>query len=253
MIIEEIKDLLVEEFGSRVVTILQHGSSLCNGPKLFGDIDLVIVLRNKQINDCSRLRIISQKISQQYDFSLELQLIYGNELPVDGDYFSLSTSGCFFVPHLRSAKLVYGRNVFDDMIGPSQYQLALSLLQKAQQYTYIARRTVFMSESPSDKKLVYVAKRVLTMLKDLLFVHGIFEENENCFIELVDKIAPGLIADEREFLIQLLQKDYGLPQEEEDKEYFAKQCLILHEKYYKAIREKVGEVIHCKFFDELSG
>jgi len=107
--IQWLADKIVAVFGrEHVVGILLHGSVLFN-PQLSQDTDLLVVLRRRDLSDCSKIRrlIVRSRLSQ---LPMQLHLFYIDEIPTHADFCSINTCGSFIAWHIRQAKVLFGEN-----------------------------------------------------------------------------------------------------------------------------------------------
>jgi len=164
-----------EEFTENLVCILQHGSTVTGNSDAQSDFDIIVIFAAKKIDDLAKLNTILKQAFDVENVKVDLQIFYLSELPLNADYFSLFTNGAFFVWCLRKARVVYGKNIFLDMDGPSIFQLRLSLFQKVQQYIYFMRQTVTCRDD-SPERIRYLQKRMFMAMKDILMWDGVVYE-----------------------------------------------------------------------------
>ena len=237
---------IVSAFGvENVVCILLHGSLVFNPHLSPQDADLVVVLRRKDQEDCALLRrlVVQSRLSR---LPIQLHLIYLEEIPANADFFSIHTCGSFFVCHLRQAKALFGENIFDAVIGPSDYHLQMSLLQKIQQYTFQLRNLIFRSGRISEGELRQARKRSIVVLKDLLMSAGRLVQQEGEIIrETTDRFSD-FLPEELEFLQWLLQ-EWVTPSSDTTKRKFLQQCLAVHERAYDIMRKRMAKSEKCRF------
>ena len=244
--IRKLGEEIVSIFGAvNVECILFHGSILFNPQTPPQDADFVIVLRRKKEDDCSELRRLVTR-SRLVQVPIHLHLIYLEELPVNADFFSIHTCGAFFACHLRQAETIYGENIFDKLVGPSDYQLQLSLLQKVQQYTFQLRNLVFKPGKASEGELLWARKKSIVMLKDLLLSSGILIQEEARIIrESMDRF-PQFSAEERIFLEEL-SRPWVSSRSEAKRRHFMSRCLWVHERAYEIMRTRIASTEKCRF------
>lgn len=244
--VRKLSEKIVATFGAEnVECVLFHGSILFNPQTPPQDADLVIVLRRRKENDCSELRKLVTR-SRLVQLPIHLHLIYLEELPANADFFSIHTCGAFFTCHLRQAETIYGENIFDKLVGPSDYQLQLSLLQKVQQYTFQLRNLVFKSGKPSEGELLWARKKSVVMLKDLLLSFGTLIQEEARIIEESTDRFPQFSADERIFLEEL-SRSWLPPRSEAKRRHFMSRCLWVHERAYEIMRTRIASMEKCRF------
>jgi hypothetical protein len=244
--INEFRDRIVDSFGpENVVCILLHGSILFNPQSIPQDVDLVIVLRNKNRGDCSLLRelAIRTRITR---IPVQIHLIYSQEIPIQADFFSIHTCGSFFVWHLRQANVLYGENIFDTLNGPSDYQLQLSILQKIQQYTFQLRNSTFKIGRISEKDLHQAKKRSILVLKDLLISTGKLIQREKDIVNEAFTRFPNFNSKEQNFLRELVG-EWKKPSSEKKSRQFLHLCLSIHERAYEIMRSQIEDKTSCKF------
>lgn len=238
---------VVSVFGTENVTcILLHGSILFNPHTPPNDTDLVIVLREKSGKDCLKLR---QLIMQSWLARppIHLHLIYLEEIPVNADLFSVHTCGAFFVCHLRQAEVLHGENIFDKMVGPSDYQLQLSLFQKVQQYIFQIRNLAFKIGRQSETELLWARKKTVIVLKDLFLSTGtLMQQEEQIIRKSIDSLKE-FSKVEVIFLESLLKPWIRLQSETQERE-FVISCLSIHERSYGIMLNRIKEKQNCRFF-----
>jgi len=237
---------IVTAFGAEnVVCILFHGSIVFNPEIQPQDVDLVIILKQKKEDDCMVLRRLV-KGSRLFQLPVHLHLIYLEEIPANADFFSIHTCGAFFVCHLRQAETLYGENVFDKMTGPSDYHLQLSLLQKAQQYTFQLRNLIFKTEHVLETELLWARKKSVIMLKDLLLSSGTLIQEEERIIQETIRRFPQFSTEEIAFFREIL-KPWIIPRTEAQKRRFLVLCLSVHECVYGVMRARMASEEKCRF------
>lgn len=179
-------------FGERLICIIGHGSNFFESSLNQQDMDLVIVLNNKEmsVSDLTILNAIVAKLKQNID----LQLFYSEELPQDADHYSQNTNGCFFAWHLRGSELLYGTDIFNLMHGPNNYQMHLSLLQKIRQYAHKIRQEVINNREQCKVIAHSIRKYLLKMIKDMLMLNGVLEQNQPKQILSFRKMYPNLLS-----------------------------------------------------------
>lgn len=242
----KLSERIVSAFGAdNIVCILFHGSILFNPHIPPHDADLVIVLKRHDVENCSNLRKMVRQV-RLIELPVHLHLIYLDEIPENADFFSIHTCGAFFTCHLRQAEALYGENVFDKIVGPSEYQLQLSLLQKVQQYTFQMRNLVFTLGRRTENELLWARKKSVVMLKDLLLSTDILLQKEEAIISKSLEVFRDFSDDEKAFL-EALQKPWIKPRSERLERAFMTQCLQVHERAYSIIRKRIGEKYHCRF------
>lgn len=246
-VVRRLSDRVVSVFGAeKVVCILLHGSLLSNPHLPPHDADIVIVLRSKGVGDCSALRKLVKQ-SQLASLPIHLHLIYLGEIPTNADFFSLHTCGPFFVCHLRQAETLFGENIFDRVSGPSNYHLQLSLLQKAQQYTFQLRNQVFKVGKVSMHELEVARKRSVVVLKDLLMSDDLIVQQEDAILSEVSQRFPDLWS-RIDSLIREVVRKISKPTSDKEARQFLEQCLTIHECAYDLMRDRIARSGKCKFF-----
>jgi len=112
-----------------VVGILFHGSMETCEHTAESDCDLTIIFAEK---DPANLKKLKEIVCGEENLAIirNLRPLFLTEMPRKADFYSQNTNGSFFAWHMRTAQLLFGENPFDEMIGPSPYQLAVSLWQK---------------------------------------------------------------------------------------------------------------------------
>lgn len=237
---------IVSAFGSEnVPCILLHGSLLFNPHLSPQDADLVVVLNQKDQKDCVLLRKLIMQ-SRPSRLPVQLHLVYMEEIPTNADFFSLNTCGPFFIWHLRQAEVLFGRNVFDAVNGPSDHHLQLSLLQKIQQYTSQLRNLIVKAERISEGELRQARKRSIVVLKDLLMSSGRIIQQESEIIRETANHFHDFLPEESEFLQWLLQ-EWVMPSSDTATRKFLRQCLAVHERAYDIMRKRMAGSKKCKF------
>ena len=221
-----------KRFGSRLISIIAHGSGIFETDYWdINDYDLVVVLKNKQFltKDIKVINSIIKSIKIEID--LDLQLFYLEELPSNADLYSQNTNGCFFAWHLRGSVLLYGQNIFDLMIGPSQYQVRLSLLQKIRQYAHVIRKMNISGRPITSKEEAHVLiKFLFKMIKDTLMIEGILEQNKKKSILLIQKMCPKMFKKkDLQFLFRLNSNENIW----KEKENFLSWTMNISEKIYQ--------------------
>lgn len=245
--IQKLGGKIISAFGvENIVCILLHGSLVFNPHLIPQDIDLVIVLRRRDLEDCAILRglVVQSRLSR---LPIHLHLIYLEEIPSNADFFSLHTCGPFFVCHLRQAEVLFGENIFDAVTGPSDYQLQLSLFQKVQQYTFQLRNLIFKTGKILDGELRQARKRSVLVLKDLLMSEGRLVQQETEIVRETVGRFPDFSSEELEFLQRLL-KEWVAPSSTTTTRKFLKQCLAIHERAYDIMRKRIAMNKKCRFF-----
>jgi len=244
--IQKLAGKIVSALGvENVACILLHGSLLFNPHLSPQDVDLVVVLKRKDRRDCVLLRklIVQSRLSR---LSIQLHLVYMEEIPTNADFFSLHTCGPFFIYHLRQAEVLFGENVFDTVSGPSDYHLQLSLLQKIQQYTFQLRNLVVKTGRISEGELRQVRKRSIVVLKDLLMSEGrLIQEEVEIVHETTDRFRD-FLPEELEFLQRLLRERIALSSDTATRK-FLQQCLAIHEHAYDIMRKRMAKSEKCRF------
>lgn len=248
--LRKLSEGIVSAFGQAdVIGILLHGSLVFNPKNRPQDIDLVVVLRRTREDDCETLRHLLAR-SGLTQPAVQLQLLYLEEIPTQADYFSLHTCGAFFVCHLRQAEVLYGKNVFDAVTGPADYQLQLSLLQKFQQYTFQLRSALMKRGSISEKDLLQARKRSVVVLKDLLMSDGTLIQRESeILIEAANRFVQ-LSEDNLNFLRGVLEEK-SMPHSAVTKRGFLQSCLHIHESAYAIMRSRIEQKTKCRFFTNM--
>ena len=244
---KQLTSAIMRKFGAeRVECVLLHGSVLFNPEFSPQDIDLVVVLKSNHPHDCQRFNQIF-KSERTKGIPVQAHLLYLNEIPFHADYFSIHTCGCFFVPHLREALSLYGRNVFQNLSDPTKKQLVLSLLQKVQQYTFTLRNNICHFEKLQDKDLLQTRKRTFVVLKDLLMAHGIRLQDHKEIVNISLQQFPTIFDKrEKQFLQKLADYDYHFPVQSKKMELLT-DCLRIYEKAYSALREHVAKQFSVEF------
>ncbi|MEN9523966.1 MAG: hypothetical protein RL536_35 [Candidatus Parcubacteria bacterium] len=244
--ITRLSEKIVSAFGAdNIVCILFHGSILFNPHILPHDADLLIVLKKRDAEDCSNLRKMVRQV-RLTELPVHLHLIYLDEIPENADFFSIHTCGAFFTCHLRQAEPLYGENIFDRTVGPSEYQLQLSLLQKVQQYTFQMRNLVFALGRRTENELLWARKKSVVMLKDLLLSTGILLQKEESIILKSLETFKDFSDDEVDFL-KALQRPWIKPASERLERAFMTRCLHVHEQAYGIMRKRISEKHRCRF------
>jgi len=245
--VKQIAITIVDEFSTQgVESILLHGSILFNPHITPQDVDLVIVLRVRKDDDCLRLGNIFQILGGSSNALVQLHLIYLSELPRRAEWFSIHTSGSFFVQHLKQALVLHGVNVFQQIQDPSQEQLLISLLQKIQQYTATLRNNLAYLTAITTADMRQARKRTINVLKDLLMARGILiQRNDEIVAEAVGQF-PEFTETERAFLTKISTVTYRLPGIPESLQFFEK-CLVVHEKAYLLLRTQISKECSVDF------
>jgi hypothetical protein len=251
-LLEKVKGLtlaIVENFSSQnVECILLHGSVLFNPHINPQDVDLVIVLRNKKNDDCVTLGKIFRELMGSFPPLIQLHLVYLFELPHQAKLFSIHTSGCFFVQHLRQALTLYGSNVFYNLGDASQEELLTSLLQKVQQYTSTLRNNIAYQSALTTTDLRQAQKRTVVVMKDLLMSRGILLQQQDEIITESLRRFSEFDEREEEFLRKIVLVDYQLPNLQDSSIFFL-QCLAIHEKAYSLLRQWISQELRADFFE----
>lgn len=244
--VQKLSSKIVSVFGAEnVVCILLHGSLVFNPHLSPQDADLVIVLERRGLEDCIMLRDIAVR-SRLSRMPIQLHLIYREEIPASADFFSLNTCGSFFVCHLRQAEALFGKNIFDAMVGPSEYHLQLSLLQKIQQYTSQLRDLVFKPGRISEQELRQARKKSIVVLKDLLMSAGMLVQKEGDIVREATERFTDFLPEEFAFL-RCISRDGVIPSSNAAIREFLRQCLAVHERAYAIMRIRIANGEKRKF------
>lgn len=243
--IQSLAEKIVSVFGAEnVVGILLHGSVLFN-PQLSQDVDLVVIMRFRNVSDCESIRrlIVQSRLSQ---LPIQLHLFYLDEIPSHADFCSINTCGAFIAWHIRQAKVLFGENIYDRMSGPSDYHLQMSLLQKFQQYAFQLRNMICKTKPISNGELLQARKRSVVVLKDLLMSDGTLIQQE---VEIVREALarfPGFSPEEAGFLHRIVTK-WEKPASQVKVKQFLQNCLAVHERAYDMMRMRMVKSTKCKF------
>jgi len=225
------KEIPAEE----LVGVLFHGSRDCAEANLDSDWDLAIILRKK--NPVSLLKLGEIFRTQEVPSACFPRILFLSEMPQNADFYSQNTNGSFFAWHMRTATVLYGENPFDKMVGPSPYQLALSLWQKSQQYTGEARKAILRS-SFTEKECTKLFKNVLKTMKDLMMLNGRYcKTKSQCLSSFMDKFVG--VLDEEDFSLMTRSIDAQCTVRDND---MNKACMRLW---------KIQESVYSLFLDEI--
>lgn len=241
-----VKALLEAVEASRVVAILRHGSTVFNPHTQPNDIDIVVVLNGPQSGDCNALG----KSINQFRANLppiQFNLFYMEEIPTNGDFFSMNTSGALFAWHLRQADVLHGHNPFFDVNGPSPHALLVSSLDKLQQYTSWVRTLLFDGRALTAQEVGLLAKRSINCVKDVLIArYGVWpQENESVLMEARRFLEAdmGDLFGTLDFLVSV-----GLEQLcREPQLSFVERCLALHEWAWANLRAELVSKTKCRY------
>ena len=240
---------IVNEFGAdSVECVLLHGSAVFNPQVNPQDLDLIVILRKQNGSDCLRLGAIFEDFYQAITVPIQLHLIYLSELPRHANLFSINTCGCFFVPHLRQAQVIYGSNIFEGIEDPTRDNFLASLLQKVQQYTSELRNRLCHLVDLRAADLWQVKKRTFGVLKDLLMANGVLLQSYRQIAEETLRRFPEYDESERKFLTEVMQENHRLPQVQESSA-FLQNCLRIYEKTYSLLRKQVSKELSIDFHE----
>lgn len=187
-----------------IIGILFHGSMETLEHSSKSDCDLAIIFDRSERCYFERLKDIIG-IDRELIMFCNVRPLFLTEIPKNADYYSQNTNGAFFAWHMRTARVLYGENPFDKLVGPNPYQLSLSLWQKVQQYTGEARKA-FLQPAVSIEAGKKIAKNIFKSLKDLLMVKGLyFRTRTEQLSEFIDRF-PGVFTEDQRCLLESLAK-----------------------------------------------
>lgn len=163
-LVNRIKGELIEKLSKKIFGILQYGSSV-SARRLPNDLDMIVILNEREtVDDMNAIHNIVKNISKKID----IQII--NKHDIYPETFSHDTHGQFFIPFIKSAKVIYGENPFENL-HVSFSALVTSVEQKSQYYYFRAKKQIANIDRPADNgEFEYHRKKILLMLSDIRYI-----------------------------------------------------------------------------------
>ena len=163
-------DLLAGRLGDQLVAVLVHGSAMRGCPTA-DDFDLIIALRSPAV---ASVRVTRESLTTvNWDRPLEVQVVCVDQMPVQGDHYSLKAAGPWIINTLRRALVLYGENPYSRINPPTPAMLKRSLVAEVQRNLWFARNAAGQGAARlTDNEIYQVAKKVWWSMRDLLMWIG---------------------------------------------------------------------------------
>lgn len=160
-LISRLKKVFENAFGSRIVCLIHHGSSVYKGiDNEFSDIDLELVLLKNEIKDYE----IVKNIIKNSKIKIECQLRYLSEITNSQSLIANTKYKMFMYFAYSNGICLLGKNIYQDLINNlSDNEIKKSLLISAQIEFKNIRKEYLSDSSP-----IVINKHIKTFLLDTL-------------------------------------------------------------------------------------
>ena len=160
---------LAEILDKKMIGLLHIGSHERQDDTAFSDVDLILLAQDFQIQDFRAVR----EIVRNLDYLVDMPVIQRGQLPANPDLFQMGTHGCYFLRILKSARIIYGNNFFENYPEPSVDAVRASVFRKIAEYAWAARRAFVESNRERSAYQNYqLTSRLLKAIKDVLWLGG---------------------------------------------------------------------------------
>lgn len=201
--LSQLRDDLVDLLGPSLIGLLLIGSEERQDETVFSDVDLVLVGDQIALTDYGAMRELVRNLS----YFVDLAVVLRRELPDAPESFQMGAQGCYFVPVLKHARVLYGVNPFSGLGDPDPAMVHESIFRKVAEYALAMRRAYIESNRERTTAQNYqIISRLLKMVRDVLWLGGIFhvhERSEESVAALRLLRSDLLTADEWELLQQM--------------------------------------------------
>lgn len=168
-----------KRFDTRLVGILGYGSFFQGGFSRDGDVDLVIILDKNGKKDNQKIRASFRSLSSRCYF--QAQVVYKNILLKDASYYSINTSGPFFLRILKTGDTLYGQNILGLLDNPDRKIFEISVLQKVQQYLSQLKHFYFNLGRTEEKVIKkFITKKTRCLSTDFTLFFGRESKIQKC-------------------------------------------------------------------------
>ena len=155
-------------FDKNLICVLLLGSVQKQDTTPFSDLDLVVIIKTFNLNQFKKVRQLVGSSSK----ILDLSVLCWDEIPKNPDDFRIGTHGSYQLELiLKKARCLYGNNILLTFKSPQSKKIKESIVHKAIEYTWWARRMFVESNRERSMANNYqLNSRIIKIMRDLLYL-----------------------------------------------------------------------------------
>ena len=184
------------------------GSSIAISTSELSDIDLTIFLRKRDVQHLAVLRDIISRSG----ITLDIPVIFLDNLPVNPDRFCFVSQGCYFLCILKRAQVLFGDNPLLKIPDPSPDAIRESLWRKISEYADAAIKQYVEKSHITTIENYRMNSRLIKAVQDILWLKtGVWQPVKARAVRMLKDASPMIFNDDQwNFVFQIVLPEQAM-------------------------------------------